>query len=138
MTLDFVIRNWYLFAALVAILLLLLADPIRKRASGVRSVSPLQLPQLTRDDAVIVDVGEPHEYKKGHLPKAQNVPLKSLLKDHSAFNKHKSKTVVVTCRAGNRADTAARHLIKNGFENVYTLAGGMLSWEKENLPVEKG
>jgi rhodanese-related sulfurtransferase len=138
MSTEFIIENWYLFAALVVILGLLIADPIRKRASGVRSVSALEFPQLTRDDALVVDVGEPHEYKKGHIPHAINVPLKALTKDHSKLTKHKNKTIVVTCRAGNRSESAARFLTKNGYENVYTLSGGMLAWEKENLPIDKG
>ena len=138
MSTEFIIENWYLFAALVVILGLLIADPIRKRASGVRSVSPLEFPQLTRDDALVVDVGEPHEYKKGHIAHAVNMPLKSLMKDQSKLTKHKSKTIVVTCRAGNRSESAARFLTKNGYEDVYTLSGGMLAWEKEYLPVDKG
>jgi rhodanese-related sulfurtransferase len=138
MSIEFIIKNWYLFAALVVILGLLIADPIRKKAAGVRSVSVLEFPQLTRDDALVVDVGEPHEFKKGHIPHALNLPLKTLTKDQSQLTKYKSKTIVVTCRAGNRSEPAARLLIKSGFENVYTLSGGMLAWEKENLPVDKG
>lgn len=138
MSVEFIIKNWYLFAALVVILGLLIADPIRKKAAGVRSVSVLEFPQLTRDDALVVDVGEPHEFKKGHIPRALNLPLKTLTKDQAKLTKYKNKTIVVTCRAGNRSESAARFLSKNGFENVYTLSGGMLAWEKENLPVDKG
>ncbi len=138
MTLEFVSKNWYLFLALVVILALLIADPIRRRTSGVRSVSPLQMPQLTRDPSVIVDVSEPGEYKKGHLPQAINIPLKTLLSDQGKLAKHKEKNIIIVCNSGNRSASAARHLAKHGFEKVYNLSGGQLAWAKENLPIEKG
>ncbi|MDH3639125.1 MAG: rhodanese-like domain-containing protein [Gammaproteobacteria bacterium] len=138
MSLDFIARNWYLFAMLVGIIALLAVDPIRRRGSGVRSVSPLELPKLTRDPYIILDVSEPAEFKNGHLPESLNVPTKKLDQEIARLDKHKKKTVVVTCRSGNRSASAARTLIKHGFENVYTLQGGLLSWEKENLPVHRG
>lgn len=137
MSLDFVARNWYLFALLFGIIVLLAVDPLRRRSGGVRSVSPLELPQLTRDPSVIVDVSEPHEFKKGHIPEATNIPVKNLEREMQRLNKHKKKTVIVTCRTGNRSAGAARLLAKHGFENVYMLEGGLLSWKKENLPVHR-
>ncbi len=138
MTTKFIIDNWYLFAMAAAIIVMLLLEPIRQRHSGIRSVSALELPRLLRDDALILDVSEPHEFKKGHIARSMNVPLKKLSADTAPLQKKKGKTIIVTCRTGNRSSTAARLLSKNGFEHVYTLAGGLLSWEKEKLPIEKG
>ena len=137
MSVEFIAKNWMLFLALAVLLALLVADTLRRTMSGVRKVSAVQLPTLTRDDAVIVDVSEPHEYKKGHIPQAVNMPMKELMTDHSRLNKHKKKPVSLVFRAGNRSDAVGRHLIKQGFENVYGLAGGMVAWEKENLPLER-
>jgi len=123
---------------LVGIILLLAMDPIRRRGTGIRSVSPLEFPRLTRDPHIVLDVSEPAEFKKGHLPESLNVPLKKLDQEIARLDKHKNKTVLVTCRSGNRSASAARALIKQGFEHVYTLEGGLLAWEKENLPVHRG
>ncbi len=138
MTTKFIIDNWYLFAMAAAIVVMLLLEPLRTRRSGIKSVSALELPRLLRDDALIVDVSEPHEFKKGHIARSLNVPLKKLSSDNVALKKNKDKTIIITCRTGNRSSTAARALSKQGFERVYTLAGGVLSWEKEKLPIEKG
>lgn len=138
MSLDFVARNWYLFAMLVVIIVLLVMDPIRRRGTGARSVSPLEFPRLTRESHVVLDVGEPSEFKKGRLPESINIPLKKLDQEIARLDKHKDKIVVVTCRSGNRSASAARALVKHGFEQVYTLEGGLLAWEKENLPIERG
>ena len=138
MTFEFIANNWYLFVALVVVLGALIMDPIRQHASGVKKVSPLELPQVMRDGGVIVDASDPGEYKKGHIPKALNMTLKTMQSGLGKLEKQKKKTVVVVCPAGNKAPSAARYLLKNGFEDVYVLAGGMMAWQKENLPIEKG
>lgn len=134
---DFATRNWELFLLLAVIIGLLVWDVFRRALSGVRSVSALELPQLTRDPTVLLDVSEPGEFKKGHIPNAINVPYKKLREDTS-LDKHKNKNIVVICRSGNRSTSAARQLTKKGFENVYNLSGGMVAWGKEKLPLEKG
>ena len=134
---DFATRNWELFLLLAVIVGMLIWDFVRRAVSGVRRVSPLQLPQLTREPTVLLDISEPGDYKKGHIPNAINVPFKKLGEDKN-LEKHKDKNVVVVCRTGNRSSSAARYLVKNGFENVYTLSGGMVAWGKEKLPLEKG
>ena len=138
MTIEFVANNWYLFVALVVVLGLLALDPIRQRASGLKKVSPLNMPQVMRDGGVVVDVSDVGDYKKGHIPNAVNKTLKNLQDGLGKLEKQKKKTVVVACQAGNKAGPAARFLLKNGFEDVYGLDGGMMAWRKENLPVEKG
>jgi len=135
---EFVIQNWYLFAALVVILGLLAAEPLLKQASGVKSVSVLEMPQLTREKSIVVDVSDPADYKKAHIPDAVNMPAKSLSNDLKQIEKHKNKNVILVCRMGNKAQSVAKQLIRNGFEKVYVVNGGMNAWEKENLPVKRG
>lgn len=138
MFVEFIIENWYLFAALVVILGLLAADPLLKQASGVKTVSVLEMPRLTREKSVVVDVSEPGEYKRAHIPDAINLPAKSLSSDDKQLSKHKSKNLILVCRMGNRSQSVAKQLIKNGYEKVYVMSGGMNAWEKENLPVRRG
>jgi rhodanese-related sulfurtransferase len=135
---EFVIENWYLFAALVLILGLLAAEPLLKQASGVKTVSVFEMPQLTREKSVIVDVSDPGDFKKAHIPESINVPAKSLNDDLKPLEKHKNKNVILVCRMGNKAQSVAKQLTRNGFEKVYVLGGGMSAWEKENLPVKRG
>lgn len=138
MFVEFVIQNWYLFAALGLILALLIVDPLIKQASGVKSVSVLEMPRLTRDKYIIVDVSEPADYKKSHIPDAVNHPAKALSKDIKPLEKHKKKNIILVCRMGNKSPSVGKQLMKNGFENVYALSGGMAAWQKENLPVKSG
>lgn len=138
MTLEFITDNWYLFLALVVVIGALLMDPIRQQASGVKKISPLEMPRVLGDQGVIVDVSDAGEYKKAHIPKALNMNLKTMQAGLGKLEKQKKKTIVLVCPSGSKAPAAARYLIKNGFENVNVLAGGMMAWQKENLPIEKG
>ena len=63
MDLEFIAQNWYLFAALVVISLLIGFDSIRRGGGGANQVSALQLPQLiSQENAVVVDVCETEEF----------------------------------------------------------------------------
>ena len=134
---SFVIKNWYLFAALAIILTMLFAGPLRQMLSGVTSVPISQAIQLVnRQNGVIVDVREVDEFKSGHIPKAVNVPLSALTAKTKELEKYKNKPVVLCCRSGQRSGQAAVQLRKQGFTSVHNLSGGLLAWQKENLPTE--
>ena len=140
MEIGFIQQNWHLFAALAVIVALLALDPVRRRSGGIQSVSAVQLPQLmNHEGAIVLDVGEPAEFKKGHIPKAINVPVSQLKNDLGQLEKYrtKDKPIVLASRANQHSNRAATILRKNHFSNVYTLSGGLASWEKENLPLER-
>lgn len=136
--LQFVIDNWYLFVALAVILFLLAAGPISQQMHGIRNANTAQAIQLlNRENGVVVDVCEPKEFSAGHVPNAINLPLSSLKDRLRDLEKHKNKPIIVSCRSGNRSLKAAVILRKHGFATVYNLAGGLLAWERDNLPLEK-
>ena len=140
MDLEFIAQNWYLFAALVVISLLIGFDSIRRGGGGANQVSALQLPPLiSQENAVVVDVCETEEFERGHILNAINIPLKQLQDQLGQLEKFrtKDKPIVLSCRSGQRANRAAAILRKNEFKKVFTLSGGLTAWEKENLPVER-
>ena len=135
---QFVINNWYLFVALGVILFLLAAGPLSQYIHGVKNANTTQTVQLlNHEDGVVVDVCEPKEFQAGHVPKAINLPLSTLANRLRELDKYKNKPVIVACRSGNRSMKGAVILRKHGFATVYNLSGGLLAWEKDNLPVEK-
>ena len=140
MDIGFIQQNWHLFAALAVILALLALDPVRRRSGGIQSVSAVQLPQLmNHEGAIVLDVGEAAEFKKGHIPKAINMPVSQLKNDLGRLEKYRTKDtpIVLSSHANQHANRAATILRKNNFSNLYTLSGGLVSWEKENLPLER-
>ena len=140
MEIDFIVQNWHLFLALVVIVGLLATDSARQRIGGVKAVSAAELPQLlNHDDAVVIDVCDPAEFRKGHIPGAINVPLKQINDSAKTLERYKKTgaPVVVSCQTGHRSSKGASLLRKQEFEQVYNLTGGLTAWQKENLPVEK-
>ncbi|HEY5682667.1 MAG TPA: rhodanese-like domain-containing protein [Sulfuricaulis sp.] len=135
---QFVVENWYLFVALGVILFLLLSGPISQQMYGIKNANAAQTVQLlNRENGVVVDVCEPKEFSAGHIPNAVNLPLSPLKNRLPDLQKYKDKPIIVSCRSGNRSLKGAVILRKHGFATVYTLAGGLLGWERDNLPVEK-
>ena len=77
---------------------------------------------LIRQEAIIVDVRTPGEYKSGHIKGSLNLPLDSLGKNLSKLKK--DKCVICCCASGMRSGSAKNILKSNGFNEVYN--GG--SW----------
>ncbi len=140
MDLDFIANNWHLFAALIVISTLIGIDTMRRGGAGANQVSAVQLPQLiNQENAVVVDVCQPEEFRKGHIPAAINIPVDQIKEQLGQLEKFRKKDrpIVLSCRSGQRASRAATVLRKNEFKRVYTLSGGLAAWEKENLPLER-
>src|SRR5216117_3652231 len=98
---------------------------VRRGASGA-SVSTLQATLLmNQQNALVLDVREAAEYEKGHVLGARNIPLGELEARSVELEKHKARPVIVVCNTGNRSGRAAAALRRKGFEQVFTLGGGI-------------
>lgn len=75
-------------------------------------------------DGLLIDVREIDEYKKGHIPEAQNIPLSTI---SDALKIDRNQKMYVYCRSGNRSQKATNYLKENGFTDV-TNIGGILSY----------
>ncbi len=108
---------------------------IGAKLSGIEQADTLKATRLYNDDALVLDVREDKEFAAGHIPKAKHIPLGQLAGRLNELDKFKNKPVLVTCRSGNRSARACGMLKKAGFETVYNHAGGIIAWERANLPV---
>jgi rhodanese-related sulfurtransferase len=133
---DFILQNWYLFAAAIASGTLLLMPKLQE-GGGAGRVSAADAVQLiNREKGVLIDVSEPEEYAQAHAVGAKNAPL-ATLETSRELPKNKSLPLVIVCPTGNRAPRALAVLKKLGYENARVLAGGLAAWRAANLPVEK-
>jgi len=86
-----------------------------RRASG----EPIQL----------IDVREPHEWEIGRIDGARLVPLHRL---HTAIpDIDRTTPIAVYCKAGTRSALAVRDLKDAGFDEVWSVTGGILRWSRE-------
>ncbi|HEU5144786.1 MAG TPA: rhodanese-like domain-containing protein [Dermatophilaceae bacterium] len=86
------------------------------------------------DDAVMVDVREPHEFAAGHAPGAILIPLGDLPHRLDDLPDTDDSPVAITCRSGNRSGRAVAWLTQQGFD-VVNMDGGMLAWQAAGKPV---
>jgi SulP family sulfate permease len=96
-------------------------------------IAPLALYKALReaDPPLVVDVREPREFRRSHIPQAINVPLSRL---HEHFELlPRDRTLVLVARTERRAWRAAAALKQAGFQRLEVLEGGMLAWEAADL-----
>lgn len=87
-----------------------------------------------QNNHVLIDVRTAREFKSGHLPRAKNIPLNDIQGKLQQIPK--DKTVILVCQTGNRSGSAARTLLKVGYENVINLKGGTGRWQRLGHPVK--
>ncbi|MFQ3574196.1 MAG: rhodanese-like domain-containing protein [Thermodesulfovibrionales bacterium] len=74
----------------------------------------------------LLDVRQPSEYKESHIPGALLIPL-SELPDRLGELDHQIP-VITYCRSGKRSFAAGVFLKDSGFADVYSVKGGINSW----------
>ena len=105
--------------------------------NSIASISAEALYQKLHDGAtprlVVIDVREPREFKQGHIPNSQLVPLPKLLSEKSDLPLPPDYEIVLVCRSGRRSVRAAYVLQNKGYHRVSVLQGGILAWETAGL-----
>ena len=134
---EFANNNTLLVLGLMAAVFALLAYEIRLKSQGLTSVGIQDAVRLMNKGAIIVDVRPEAEFAGGHVVNARNVPLDKIQSDDDPLNKQRKKTLLTVCDTGLSSSKAANLLRKAGYENVFSLKGGLRSWQQENLPLVK-
>ncbi len=91
-----------------------------------------ELPDEFGGTAVLLDVREPDEWRDGHAPGAQHIPLGEVPGRLGEIDSEKELFVV--CHFGGRSQRVAQYLVRNGFDAV-NVVGGMAAWVASGRPV---
>ena len=92
----------------------------------------LQERQEKGNRPLLVDISEPAEYGRAHIPDSINVP-RGILESACDYEydetvpelaENRETEIVLICRSGNRSTLAAFTLQQMGFTNVYSLKTG--------------
>jgi len=78
-------------------------------------------------DAVLIDVRKADEFAKGHIEKAENIPLEDIESKLDTLDK--DKDIYLYCRTGNRSGQAAKILSDKGFNKVTNSIDGVDEYE---------
>ncbi len=85
----------------------------------------------------LIDVREKFEFDEGHIRGAKNVPIRDLPRQLDSLALDYGRPVVAICLTGHRSVPAYRLLKRKGFDEVYSLSGGMISWRRLHLPTSR-
>ena len=125
-----------------------LMDFVRAAKAEIAEVDGARLEAMRKErpTLMLLDVREASEYEQGHLEEAMLVP-RGILEAASDFKYAKrvqklvdarEQPIVLYCATGGRSAMAAATLKRMGFNEVYSLAGGIVQWEAENRPLIRG
>lgn len=101
----------------------------------VPEVAPAEAKRRIDGGALHVDVREPDEHARMRIEGARLLPL-SEFADRYGEELPRDREIVVSCRSGARSGRAVAFLREQGYDAV-NLAGGIIDWEAEGLPVER-
>jgi rhodanese-related sulfurtransferase len=92
---------------------------------------------LLAEDAVLVDVREPHEQARERIAGAIELPLSRLARGGPA-DLPPDRAVVFLCASGTRTkiNSVALAMVAGG--QGYNMVGGIAAWKRAGLPTERG
>jgi rhodanese-related sulfurtransferase len=121
---------------------------VTEARARIREIDAVELASLRARGVPVIDVREPAEFAAGHVPGAASIPrgvLEFEVDGHPAVNglrdpalAHRDRPVVLYCRSGGRSALAAEALLRLGFSQPLSLAGGFVAGSDEGRAVEGG
>ncbi|KAJ3054206.1 hypothetical protein HK097_002429 [Rhizophlyctis rosea] len=118
----------------------LFSDYVSKLKTSVREITPKELndkvlPKGPSPSLHIFDVRETDEFNKNQLPYAIYLGRGNLERDVEGIVPDNYDVIVLYCSGGNRSVVAADALQRMGYQNVYSLQGGLGRWQSEGYKV---
>lgn len=136
---EFIGHNILLVAALIVIILALIGLEVSRKFRGFRELTPAALVQMiNRGEPLVIDLSAIADFEKGHIAGSKHVALSQFDPESKDLAKAKGLQIVTVCKNGAESGKAAKRLVKAGFTNVATLAGGINGWKQADLPLAKG
>jgi len=132
---EFFQANIIWFGALFALFAMLIIDLKKNAFGGFKKVSVAQLPLLQRDPTFLLDISPKKDFDTGHIADSINIPASSFSADNKLFKAPTTDNIVIIDQGGYTAGPVAKKVRAAGYENVFVLDGGIVSWRKENFPL---
>ena len=135
---EFAGNHAMLSGGFVAVFLLLVWTEISRKTRGFSELVPAQaIPLINQQNTVVVDISASADFHKGHIVGARNISPSRLSKPDAEIQKLAGKKILVVCKSGQAAQSAAAALVKIGAAEVAVLKGGITQWVADNYPVTK-
>ncbi len=96
--------------------------------------------RMIESGARVIDVRQPEEWNRGHIPEATLVPLNGIYSFGKALQDLgllADEDVIFVCAAGQRSASASEIALLTGLKKVYNLANGMNGWVNRRYAIER-
>jgi rhodanese-related sulfurtransferase len=104
-------------------------------SGGIKNVSPREALQLCQKGAVLLDVRHEELVAFKHFDVENCIMLPSFDIDEHIQELVPELYYVVADSVGIHSKEVSKLLLVNGFRHVANLAGGMVEWERDGMPV---
>ncbi len=100
-----------------------------RNMENIREIDYERLKELIKTDnkIKIVDIRSPQEFLENKIRTAINIPLYELNKTAERILPKKDNIIVLYCQYGERSRKAYQILERKGYNNIYSLKGGIES-----------
>lgn len=117
------------------------SDYIAKAKATIKECSVRDVHENRDAGTVMIDIREPAEFERGHLPGAILIPRGLLEFEIQKVLAHcdgppQDCDIILYCGTGGRSALAARSLDEMGFRNVRSMDGGIVAWAEARFPLE--
>lgn len=104
---------------------------VEQVTNTITEVNVDQLSAVLNDDVCLIDVREPNEFSQDAIEGMINMPrglLEFQIANHPKLQ-DENTPIYLICRSGGRSVLAAESLQRMGYQQVYSVSGGMLAWQ---------
>lgn len=92
---------------------------------------------LNNNEAIVIDVRTPEEYKEVHISGAHLIPINTI-EINKLPPEARNKKIIMHCKMGKRGSMACEKLLsENPNLDIYNIDGGILAWENLGFKVIK-
>ena len=119
------------------------SDFIAKANATIKERSVRDVHDNRDAGTLLVDIREPAEFSRGHLPGAMLIPrgllefeiVPAVLRALGDVDPEDCE-IVLYCGTGGRSALAAKSLDDMGFRNVSSMDGGIVAWAEAKFPLD--
>lgn len=101
------------------------------------TISPQDALQLMEEnpEISILDIRPQVDFKKEHIPGAENLDYDGHHFQEKAEQLDKSKKYIIYCKSGVRGEYFMGKMRESGFLGAYNILGGFVAWKVSKLPL---
>ena len=121
------------------------ADVVARAKATIKECTVTEAKQFLTPTTLLIDIREPAEFGRGHIPGAVLSPRGLLeFEIHALVERTatvsdaapEDREIVLYCGTGGRSALAAETLTNMGYRNVQSMDGGIVAWHAAGLPID--